>query len=58
MYRGKDGEGAGKWEWALDSKGCFTVKSLRYAIDDMRLKRCGPATSRNKIVLSKLRVFN
>ena len=37
--------------------GVFTVGSLRHAMDDMRLERCGLENSWNKYVPAKVRIL-
>ena len=51
------GERTDRWKWALDTTGNYTVSSLRRAIDDKDLRRCGPSTTWNKVVPSKVRFF-
>ncbi|KAJ9543996.1 LOW QUALITY PROTEIN: hypothetical protein OSB04_023703 [Centaurea solstitialis] len=42
-----------RWRWGLTSNGLFSVASLRKAIDDMTLRRCGPPTVWNRLLPSK-----
>ncbi|KAJ9565341.1 hypothetical protein OSB04_001307 [Centaurea solstitialis] len=44
------------WTWALTDTGLFSVSSLRYAIDDMLLRRCGAPTLWSKLVPLKIRI--
>ncbi|KAJ9566944.1 hypothetical protein OSB04_002910 [Centaurea solstitialis] len=44
------------WKWALTDTGLFSVSSLRYAIDDMHLRRCGAPTLWSKLVPLKVRI--
>ena len=45
-----------QWRWELSTTGAFTTSSLRKAFDDMWLRRYGPVTSWNRVVLVKVRV--
>ncbi|KAJ9550932.1 hypothetical protein OSB04_014977 [Centaurea solstitialis] len=50
------GEGDEHWDWVLKSVGCYTISSLRPALDDMCLRLGGLTTMWNKIVPVKVKI--
>ncbi|KAJ9545884.1 hypothetical protein OSB04_025591 [Centaurea solstitialis] len=48
----------GNWNWELDSTTRYSLASIRRAINDMGLRRCGPPTCWNYFVPTKIHVSN
>ena len=48
--------GPDNWSWKLERSGIFSVSSLRTAVDDLNLKKCGMITRWNTMVPPKVRL--